>query len=193
MTRLERFAWSNLPLSIQETFRASQLAEDPAKMDFGPTRSVSIGELLVWASYYPVSFAAHVVETLNPDGCAAYGRSFRRRLNNVKVKSKEMMVGRLDEYVTESLVVFLECDALCKHRLPKFIRMSKKHKVTLNQAEQTNAPLVEGDRGRGRVAGPKQVTMMMGWGGAGGASCNAGGGTGNQTELNAKLVGSISG
>jgi hypothetical protein len=92
MTKLERLGWSSLPCSIQETIHASQLVEDPATMDLGPTRPVSIGEVLAWSKLHGVTFAAHVVETLNPNHClvAKGGVGVRHKLHRLRKKAKDL-------------------------------------------------------------------------------------------------------
>lgn len=118
-SRLERAAWHTLPLSVQETILASQEAEDPATLELGPTRLVSIAEVFVWTKLHKPMFVTRVVERLNPDGCvilnANYGgvvTKVYKRILDLGRDTKKKFDSSLNTYVTESLVAFFERDAL---------------------------------------------------------------------------------
>jgi hypothetical protein len=120
-----------LPVSVQETIRASQLVENSATkaaaMDLGPTRSVSIGEVLIWKSLYSNKVVADIMERLNPNGFAAFtiwntavSRHICWRINHLKKKTMDMIGGNrsIDDYTTESLVAYFKADAISHFMKP---------------------------------------------------------------------------
>ena len=72
MSKLEKHVWSTLPATTREIIRASERAADLVAVGLGPLRSISIGEVLVWAKHHFCMFAAGVLERLNPAGCLAF-------------------------------------------------------------------------------------------------------------------------
>jgi hypothetical protein len=89
-SRLETSAFATLPATTQEVIRTSDSATDLAGIDLGLPRSVSIGEVIVWAKYHSCMFVAGVLKTLNPDGCLEFGGALDRRARWLKDEAKRV-------------------------------------------------------------------------------------------------------
>ena len=114
MNNLEKAAWSTLSISIQSTVRASLQAADLTTVELGTVRPVSIGEVLVWAKQQSVTFATHVIGTLNPDGCTMFGGRIEGRVGLLLTEAQKLN-SAFRKFETESLDDYLKCDALIKH------------------------------------------------------------------------------
>ena len=123
MNRLECAAYSTLPPSTHQTMHASRQAADPNTVELGPPRTISIAEGLVWAKLHSTVFAAHVLETLNPYGCATFKGVVVDLVRTLTAEGTKINAA-FGEYATESLDAYLNCGALIDHRCPEMKQTS---------------------------------------------------------------------
>mmetsp|Transcript_82189 Transcript_82189/g.164253 ORF Transcript_82189/g.164253 Transcript_82189/m.164253 type:complete len:584 (+) Transcript_82189:55-1806(+) len=123
MNRLECAAYSTLLPSTHQTMHASRQAADPNTVELGPPRTISIAEGLVWAKLHSTVFAAHVLETLNPYGCATFKGVVVDLVRTLTAEGTKINAA-FGEYATESLDAYLNCGALIDHRCPEMKQTS---------------------------------------------------------------------
>jgi hypothetical protein len=115
MNKLEKHVWSTLPATTREIIRASERAADLVAVGLGQVRSISIGEVLVWAKHHFCIFAAGVLERLNPAGCLALSGLIDRRVKWLQEEAKKINTS-FKKIETKRLDTYLRCDAFGKHQ-----------------------------------------------------------------------------